>query len=530
VGILLLVLPVLTTPVLPFHDAPGIVGLGGALALRDDPAARVRDFYQIDIRPYPSALYFGWALLAGALGIPIDWAYSLFLAIFCLAGPPLALLLLLDAFRRPRYLALLALPVGFHHQIWYGFLGSSAAVTGMVAALALARRLVDRPTLGNHLGLAGAVLLVAAAHPFPLAITLLMLAPLLLWPPPSGAERRWRQLGLLALRLATLLPTAVFLARWVGSFFAGRAGGVSLWRRLSVELPLRPPTLADAPLFLDWLGNGYAGAWDEVVPGLALLTLVALLVAGARPAAPDPDPDADAVPAAAMGGRHGRDWLALVGLGWPALVLACGYLFLPMRVMWPEPWWGLRVRLVVPLFLVAIAGVRPRARGMPPWALAPAAAAAAAFAVYVSYDFATHWRGRSLAGFAETLAAIPPGRSVLFFPASGPGSPVPDRHYTLAHPYLGQHYVARKGGRVLPHLRGHPGAYWITMKPPEPPAPSWGDPRQFDWPAHAAGFDYFLLEVPAEGLLPDPMRTAPPGAYGTVLARGRFILWTRLGQ
>jgi hypothetical protein len=190
----------------------------------------------------------------------------------------------------------------------------------------------------------------------------------------------------------------------------------------------------------------------------------------------------------------------------------------------------LRVRLVVPFFLVAVALVRPRSRGLPTWAVAPAAAVAGLFAIYVSYDFATHWRGRSLAGFSETIAAIPPGRSLLFFPAAGPGAGIPEGHYTLPHPYLGQHYVARGGGRSLPHLRGHPGAYWITMKPPEPPAPSWGDPRRFDWQAHAAGFDYFLLEVPAEGPLPDPMVTAPPGAYGTVMARGRFILWNRLGQ
>lgn len=522
-GIALLVLPVLASPVLPFHDAPGIVGLGGALALRDDPAARVAELYQLDIRPYPSALYFGWAALAGALGVPVGWAFSLFTAVFSLAGPPLALLLLLDAFRRPRHLALLALPVGYHQQIWYGFLGSSASITGMLAALAFARRLQVpsdvRPGVGNHLGLAGALLYVAAAHPFPLAITLVMVAPLLLWPPPvaAGGGRRW---GLVGLRLLALVPTALFLARWVGSFFAGRAGGVSLFRRLSVELPLTAPSLSDGPLFLEWLGNGYTAAWDALVPGLGLATLIAFLLLGARPsprqASPAPAP--------------GRDWSTIVGLGWPALVLALGFLLLPMRVMWPEPWWGLRVRLVVPLFLVAVALVRPRERGLPAWALAPAAALAGLFALYVSYDFATHWRGRSLAGFSETIAAIPPGRSLLFFPAAGPGAVFPERHYTLPHPYLGQHYVARAGGRSLPHLRGHPGAYWITMKPPEPAAPSWGDPRQFDWQAHAAGFDYFLMEVPGEGPLPDPMATAPAGAYGTVMARGRFILWNRLVQ
>ena len=521
-GIALAVLPVLCTPVLPFHDSPGIVGLGGALVLRDDPAARVRDFYQVDIRAYPSALYFGWALLAGGLGLPIDWAFSLFIALFCLAGPPLALYLLLGAFGRPRHLALLALPVAFHHQIWYGFLGSSAAVPGVIAALAFARRLIDRPSLGNHLGLAAAVLFVAAAHPFPLAFTLLALAPLLAWPPrvrPAGA-RGW--LMAYGPRLLALGPTVLFLGGWVQSFFGHRSGGMSLLRRLSVELPLRWPQLGDAGRFLDWLGNGYQGAWDAAVPGLALVTLAALLIAGARPGPGDRETADPPAPPDGM-----RVALVGIGLGWPALVFAFGYLCLPMQIMWPEPWWGLRVRCVVPLYLLLVACVRARPRGLPPWALAPAFAVAVIFTGYLSWDFATHWRGRSLDGFSRTLAAIPRGQSLLFFPASSPDSP--EAHYSLPHPYLGQHHVARNGGRALPHLRGHPGAYWITMRPPEPPAPSWGDPRQFEWDKHAAGFDYFLLEIPLSDPPADPMQTAPPGAVQKVAAHGRFILWKRLG-
>ena len=142
-GILGMLLPLLGGRLLPFHDASGIVGLGGALAWRDDPAARVHEFYDIDIRPYPSTLYFGWAYLAGALGVPMDIAFSVFTAVFTLLGPLLAMVLLLSAFGRPLYLALLVLPVSYHHQVWFGFLGSSAAITGILLALAFARRLVD---------------------------------------------------------------------------------------------------------------------------------------------------------------------------------------------------------------------------------------------------------------------------------------------------------------------------------------------------------------------------------------------------
>ena len=121
-------------------------------------AARVRELYDIDIRAYPSSLYFGWAYLAGVVGVPMDVAFSLFTALFSLLGPLLATLLLLSAFGRPLHLALLVLPVSYHHQVWFGFLGSSAAITGILLALAFARRVIDRPSVGNHLGLAGALL------------------------------------------------------------------------------------------------------------------------------------------------------------------------------------------------------------------------------------------------------------------------------------------------------------------------------------------------------------------------------------
>jgi hypothetical protein len=522
-GVIALVVPLCGGRLLPFHDASGIVGLGGALALRDDPAARVRELYDIDIRAYPSSLYFGWAWLAGALGVPVDVAFSIFTALFSLWGPLLATALLLSAFGRPLYLALLVLPVGYHHQIWYGFLGSSAAITGVIAAVAFARRAIDRPGLGNHLGLAGALMFVAAAHPFPLALTLVAVAPLLLW--PAGGARA------IALRLATLAPAAVFLAGWAGSFFGKRSGDVSVVRRAVAELGLHAPALADARTFVEWLGNGYRSAWDELVPMLALLSLAAFIAIGARPAPATPPaatpPAANPPPPGTRGwrallGALRRDPLGRVGLGWPVLVFACGFLFLPMKLVWPDFWWGVRVRCVMPLYLLCLALPRVRARGLPAWAAAPALAAGLLMIGYISYDFSAHWRGRCLPGFDAAVAAIPPGRSVLAFPA------LPERHYTVGHPYLAQAYVACKGGRVVPYLGGHPGAYWITMKPP-PASPPWGDPAAFVWPLHAAGWDYFLLEQPALGPpAPDPMRLAPPGAVALVSATGRWTLWRRL--
>jgi hypothetical protein len=507
-GVLAVVGPLFASRLLPFHDASGIVGLGGALALRDDPAARVPELYDIDIRAYPSSLYFGWAYVAGVLGVPMDIAFSVFTAVFSLWGPLLATLLLLSAFGRPLHLALLVLPVAYHHQIWFGFLGSSAAVTGIILAVTFARRIIDRPSLGNHLGLAGAVLFVAAAHPFPLALTLVALAPLLFWPARPLA---------IAARAATLLPTAVFLLGWARGFFGGRSGEVSVLRRALAELPLQSPSWSDAPRFVEWLGNGYKTGWDELAPLLALVTVALLIALGTRPPAANApaSPNTDAILP-----RYHR-LLSFVGPGWPVLIFACGYLFFPMKIVWPEFWWGVRVRCVIPLYLLLLALPRVRSRGLPAWTVAPAAAAGLALLGYIGYDFATHWRGRCLQGFDQAIAAIPPGQSVLAFPA------LPDPHYTRGHPYLAQTYVARKGGRVVPYLGGHPGSYWITLKPP-PPSPPWGDPAAFVWEQHASGWDYFLLERPVGAPPPpDPMLLAPPGAVRVAFAGERWILWSR---
>ena len=497
-GLVAQCLPLLLTRVLPFHDAAGIIGLGGVLAHLDDP--RTRDFYTVDFGAYPSIGYFGWAWLAAKLHVPVDVAFNVFIALFCLAGPPLALLLVLRAFDKPRALALLALPVGYHHQIWYGFLGSAAAITGLLLALAFARAASLRPRPGNHLGLAAAMLFVALCHPFALAMTLAVVAPLLFWP----SARRWA----IPARLACFLPTLLFLAAWARRFFAGGTGDArdaAPWTfRLSRELRLqRPPLGEDLGNFFHWLGGGYLGHVDEVITAVALVVLAIFLAGGVRGEPP-------------VERRGGALWL-----GWAALVLALGYLLLPDKIYWPTYWWGLRVRCVVPLFLVAVAAVRVSRRGLPPWAALVSAAAGLIFATYVSADFRGRWRGRALDGFDQALAAVPPGQSLLYFAV------FPEPHYTLPHPYIAQYYVARTGGRATPFLGGHPGSYWVTQKP-SPEAPPWGDRTQFVWQDHGLGYDYFLVEMPLEGPQIDPLSNVPSDAVTRLSSRGPWRLYRRL--
>jgi hypothetical protein len=504
--------PLLLTRVLPFHDAAGVIGLGGVFAHLDDPGTRVREFFDVDYGVYPSIAYFGWAWLAAHLHVPVDLAMNAFVALLCLAGPPLALLALLRAFGRPGALALLAAPIGYHQQIWFGFLGSAAGITGLLLAMAFARRLCEERRFRAHLGLVAALLLAAACHPFSLALTLAVVAPVLVWP-AAGATALAR-LRVRARRLACFVPTGALLAVWARGFFGGEPGAGVTAGVLGRELRLhRPPLAQDLGTFVEWLGGGYRGHVDEIVVLVALAALVAFLAAGvrtARPAQGEGDRGESAVR---------RRWDA-VWLGWAIAVLAAGYLFLPDRIYWPTYWWGVRVRCVVPLFLVAVVCVRPARRGLPAWALAPSALVAACYAAYIGVDFQTHWNRRALAGFDDAIAAIPPGQSLLALPA------LPDPHYTHGHPYLGQYYVVRTGGRATPYLGGHPGSYWVTMKSP-PASPPWGDPAQFVWSVHGLGYDYFLLERPPDREIHDPFADLPRGAVTLVSGRGAWRLYRR---
>ncbi len=495
--------PLLATRVLPFHDAPGLLGLAGVFAHTNDPAARISDFYDIDPRPTSSSLTFAWAYAAAKIGVPVDLAFHVFIALFCLAGPPLALAACLRAFGRPPALALLALPVGYHHQIWYGFLGSAAAVPGLLLALACAKHAVDKPRIANHLGLAGSLAFVALAHPFSLALTLAVVAPFPFFPLGSAAAAR-TQLRIRGLRLACFVPAALLAAVSAPESPPSDGEGPSVAQVLRA-FRFEGPSFGYLRTFVEWLGGGYANRVDEIVVGVALVCLVAFLVRGVRAATRQARP---------------RTLADALWLGWAAGALALGYWLLPDKVYWPTYWWGVRVRCVLPLFLVAVAAVRATPRGLPVWAAAPAAAAGLFLAAYTTWDFRTHFRGRVLSGFDAAIAAIPPGKSLLAMPAPN------ERHYRRGHPYLGQYYVVRKGGRAAPYLLGHRGPYWVTLKPP-PESPPWGDPGQFVWHAHAAGYDYFLVELPAEGPEPDPFREAPAGAVTLISGEGRWALYRR---
>jgi hypothetical protein len=186
-GIVAQCLPLLLTRVLPFHDAAGIVGPGVGAR----PPATIRG--RATSTPSTSGLSLDRLLrlgLAGAsLHVPSDAAFNVFIALFCLAGPPWPCCWCCGAFGKPRPWPCWRLPIGYHHQIWYGFLGSAAAITGLLLALAFARALIERPRPGNHLGLAAAMLFVALCHPFALAMTLAVVAPLLFWPPGAALGR-----------------------------------------------------------------------------------------------------------------------------------------------------------------------------------------------------------------------------------------------------------------------------------------------------------------------------------------------------
>lgn len=501
--------PLFASKYLPFHDLGGMVGLTGALTHRNDPAARIGDFYEINIRAYPSTFFMMWVWLLAKLHLSVAFATSLYYAIFILAALPASVWAACWAFGRPRWLSLLAFPVVWHHQVWWGFIGSASAIPGLLCALAAARRMTIKPSWGAGVALALAALYTAMCHAIAFIMLLGILAPFVIVNVPwRDAARAARTLGV---RIACMLPSLVFLGPWLLDFTRLAPGhaadprsvvlggdGGSRWQHFKHTLVFAEGSLKwNLSLFLEWLGDGLKNNVDRWIACIGLIALFLCLVIGVRiPADTEEQP------------RGGAGWLV-----WAAVVLLAGFLLLPMHMFWPTDWWGARARFVVPLFLVGIVAVRPWRYGLSArWAAIPALASLF-YGIYLTHNFVVDWK-QQVAGFGGAIRSIPPGQSVLYM------SNLPTGTLNGQHVYLGQYYTALSGGFIVPCMKGHREAMWVLAKS-LPQHPPWGNLAYFRWPQHSAAFNYFLVENAPPTLFHD----APKGAVTKVFEGGHWSVW-----
>ena len=494
--------PLVVSEYLPFTDLSGHMGLAGALAHWDDAAALIPAYFERDIRLIPGVLFEAFTFaLHPLLGVPA--ATNLFIALFCVAGVPLALLYALRVFRCDPRLCLLAFPFLYHRCIWYGFVNFAASVPLLLLSLGLLEQCLEDGRAGalkrrRFVALALTAFLTVAAHAFGAMVLFGLGLLLILLSIP--------RLSTLGAVLASLAPALAYLLRWLrtGTHTGSPSGLVA-----QITGSLRPIG-GSLDLFYQWTINGLGNDVDQYV-----------FIAGAAGLA------ASLAFAIAHRARHKEKSPFPLRLRAKPVVLLSAtlimFLLLPMELQTPY-WWAVAVRLVPLAWLLAALALPEASRRTPAWALAPALAAGIFYGGYLAYDFRAWFRNVEMAGLNQVVDAIPKGARVhaLWPPFDHEKHYA---HYPIA--FAANYYVVRRGGIVSPMMDGTKDV-WILPRPLPPRAP-WGMGRAFSWAAYGRYWDYFLVKLPPPGLPPirPVFRDAPPGSVTLVAKSGLWSVYKR---
>ena len=471
VGLLLPGLAPWLCPFPPFQDWPAHVGVVGALAQIDDPAARLGSFYE----------YTGWFKLNMLFYLPA-WglttvvdpisAANVCLAVAVASLGPASWLLCRSLNADPR-LALVATPLALGRHVYCGFGPNAAALPLFVVALAAYFFVrAGRRTAASAALLIASMLALAWTHAFVYlaGFGLLLLVALgdVLARPRRAAAAAFLSLGLSFVLFAVLVRQGLGVYSPVPSPSFGQtleAVGQAVVHAPRDRLP---------QTFWTWLFASYRyRKFDDLLQigwavGLVGGLLMTWSLEGVR------------------WWRTGR--AALLGLAvWTGLV----FVVLPENVGPPVNWWGARLRLpaLVALLLIPMLSARV---GRQLGAFVPAFATLSVGAVVAGLFDLAAFHQRYTADLREVLDAVPRGQRVSmlhFTPRSVheyPGEPFG---------YFGNFYLARRGGAV-------PQDFFERRELPfrrraRLPAPSWGMAEVFHWPRHGPGFDGFLLKTDA---------------------------------
>ncbi len=460
----------LVCPYPPFQDWPAHVGVVGALARMDEPAARILTHFEYTGWFKLNMLFHVTAWGLSELADPIT-AANLCLAMALGSLAPAVWLLCRSLDADPRF-ALLATPLALGRHVYCGFGPNAAALPLFVLGFAL--YFVLRKT--RHPYLAGAGLLVvwlalAWMHAFVFLAGAGLMALLIMG--DTLRPPRWSA----GVALGALLAAAGLLAllHRQGLGVADQSAGApweALWQAV-----LQAPRDDLGPVFWGWLFASYR--YQRLDDLLQIVWLVGLTGAIWSAWALD----------GAAWWRTGR--AAMLGLAVVALAM---FVVLPESVGPPLNWWGARLRLPPLVALLCLPLVsRKTSRELGPFV--PMVVATSVLTVGLGlYDLSAFHRTYNR-NFGEVLDAMPPGQriSLLHFTTRAineyPGEPFG---------YFGNYYVAAKGGVV-------PQDFFERRELPfrrrfRLPSPPWGAAGGFRWPQHARGFDGFLVKTdPARG-------------------------------
>lgn len=404
--------PVWTNRFLPMVDVPGHLATARILHdLASDPESHFHRWFVLrpGFTPYVGFFWFVEALARA--GVPIETAGRLYVAL-CVAGVPLAVLGLLVAFGRSRWLALFALPLSYSMLFVLGFVNTLAGNLLAVAALAMFALRLQGRAQGSLAAAATAALPVLCVinHPQPFVFFLCGLGVL------AVAHRD---------RLSTLvlaLPAVILGASWIVPVLQGRAspraGHWQLhWDPLRVKLASLDNELTN--VFVDRLDF-------ELLRASCLLFVLLAVVAFVRfRRGPSRWPSRQTLVALALAGG------AVVAYFWAPRAMLRGpamHLFVYQRFAL------LAAMLVIPLLAI------PRAT-LPRWAVGLLCALSVAHGAYLASRLAAF--DREADGFETIAAAMEEGSCYAPLWNDAVKSTVVKRVDAFAH--FGQHLTAWKG-------------------------------------------------------------------------------------
>jgi hypothetical protein len=481
---------------LPAVDAPEHLFLTHVLRALGDPASPYQATYVRHLG-LTYVTFYGFVAGLGAL-VGEEVALKLWLTLV-LAGLPLAMLLLLRAFKRSDWLALLACPLVYTDNFYWGLVSFLSSLPLTIVVLAAFVRSLESDVRERRWPLVLAVSLVllqlthAAGMIFPA-----MALPLLLATTRSDRPRRIRTV------LAVIPGVALFLAWLLVGVHQDRAYGVAgePWKAVAPLLDRRSfvfePLTSRAPHLFELLSNGF---WDWADrPPLQLWVVLVFLVAVvalARRAFP--------------GDAHRFDPRPLLLF---ALALGCFFL-LPTDIhgymyMLANRYAQLAALLVLPLLALP--------EGRPLQLFAPAAAALAVYAgvnlvvLFARFD-------REAAAFERVAAALHPEAKILHM-VLDPSSAV------ATHPvYL--HYATLAALRAdgVPSFSlaldpSFPVNYRPGARPPAPPS-EWR-PGEASWSRDLPFYDHVLARGDAGRFF-----AGHEGVFTRAASDGPWSVWRR---
>lgn len=496
-------LPLWSARFLPFVDQPQHLHLINALAHLDDANTLYPEYFQPrgQITPYLGYYYAVW-LLAKPFGI--FTANQLFLTLVAVATP-VSMAALLKALGRSPWLALLACPLFYGDNLYWGFINYCAALPLLFFALALFVRTLEAtpdPRYRREALLAMILIAVQLMHIQAFFFAGLAL-PLLLAMTPSDRVRRLRAVG-------AAVPGGLLFA----IYSIGRLGDKpdvapgAPWHAwgpiFSKENLSFYPASANWAKLPELLANGFNDKADR--PVVTWLLVVAALSVATSLASRPTDP-------------WGKTWPArLRGPALAALALAM-LLFLPFDIRGYIYYLNYRFAELFALLAITVLPF-PAARNL----RMLVAGGALGIAVIYGVTLASHFRDFDReANAIDTIShAVPPKAKIaaLSFDVASAIASHPVYLHFASYAALASGGITSFSFASTPHS---PLAYRV----PPPPAPSseWRA-DQFDFPSYGSYYDHYLVRGAV-----DPRRVfRGQNDRVTVAAQsGEFTLYRRVG-